>query len=67
MPGKCEEFLNNNNNNNNNNKINNKNNNNNKEIEKCAKATFIRGKLVRSTDIHVDTEAKIGELDQEET
>ena len=36
-------------------------------LEKCAKATFKRGKLVSTTDIVIDTNTKIKDLDQDGT
>ena len=36
------------------------------KLEKCAKATFIKGKLIPSADIHIDTGTRIRALDQEE-
>ena len=36
-------------------------------LEKCAKATFIRGKLKYTRSIVLDTGTKIKEFDQEET
>ena len=35
-------------------------------LEKCAKATFKRGKLTETSDLYIDTDTSIGELDQEE-
>ena len=35
-------------------------------LEKCAKATFKRGKLTKTSDLHIDTDTSIRELDQEE-
>ena len=36
-------------------------------LAKCAKATFIRGKLKSTSSIVLDIDTKIKELDQEET
>ena len=36
-------------------------------LDKCAKATFIRGKLKYTSSIELDTNKKIMELNQEET
>ena len=36
-------------------------------LDKCAKATFIRGKLKSTSSIVLDIDTKIKELDQEET
>ena len=36
-------------------------------LDKCIKATFIRGKLKYTSSIVLDTDTKIKELDQEET
>ena len=35
-------------------------------LEKCAKATFKRGKLTKTSDLYIDTDTSIRELDQEE-
>ena len=35
-------------------------------LEKCAKATFKRGKLTKTSDLHTDTDTSIREVDQEE-
>ena len=35
-------------------------------LDKCAKATFIRGKLKYTSSIVLDTDTKVMELDQEE-
>ena len=37
------------------------------DLDKCAKATFIRGKLKSTGSIVLDIDTKIKELDQEET
>ena len=36
------------------------------ELEKCAKATFKRGKLTKPSDLQIDINTSIRELDQEE-
>ena len=49
---------------------NNNNNNNNKMefgLDKCAKATFKRGKLTETSDLQLDIDTCIKELDQEDT
>ena len=35
-------------------------------LEKCAKATFKRGKLTKTSDLQIDINTSIRELDQEE-
>ena len=37
------------------------------DLDKCTKATIIRGKLKYTSSIVLDTDTKIKELDQEET
>ena len=36
-------------------------------LDKCAKATFTRGKLKSTSSIVIDIDTRIKELDQEET
>ena len=36
-------------------------------LDKCAKATFKRGRLTKTTDLHLDVNTVIEELDQEST
>ncbi len=36
-------------------------------LDKCAKATFKRGKLTKTADLDLDTVTKIKEVDQEGT
>ena len=36
-------------------------------LDKCAKASFIKGKLTRTTAVELDIDTTICELDQDET